>query len=139
MHPILNRIFFTRDEDLYRWGRLSAVFLVLIGCILIGLCAFAYNLVQHRLGPQLQSNHDAEVKLIELVEDMELRAGLVAGEEADWKITKDLLDAIRALILGGLGVAIIIFVMAALYWRAYELAAAELKHWAESKKNQLDP
>jgi hypothetical protein len=123
MNSALNLILMTRDKDLRRWGRFSAVLMIFLGCFLLCAVFYSYHLVDSRLEPALQSTREFELKLIERIADEKVRTALNAGAEAEWEITNHLLDGARAVILGGFGFAIISFYTAALAWRSYELAS----------------
>ncbi|MEP4076286.1 hypothetical protein [Haloferula sp.] len=122
----------TRDKDLRRWGRLSAVLLVFLGCFLLCAVYYSYDLVHSRLEPTMQASRDAERKVVERISDEKIQAALAAGVESDWQGSKHLLDGARSVILGGgIGFAMISFYAAALSWRAYELASASLEESTE--------
>jgi hypothetical protein len=125
MHSTLNLILMTRDKDLRRWGRLSAVLMIFLGCFLLCSIFYTYHLVQHRLEPALHSSLESEQKLIEKISDHKIRTALSSGLISDSEALTHLLKGLRAVILGGgIGFAIISFYSAALAWRAYELASA---------------
>jgi hypothetical protein len=124
MHSTLNLILMTRDKDLRRWGRLSAVIMIFLGCFLLCAVSFTYHLVQHRVEPAIRSSHESEQKLIDRISDHKIRAGLSSGLNYDSKALKHLLNGFRAMLFGGIGLAIVLFYSAALSWRAYELASA---------------
>jgi len=124
MHPALNLILMTRDKDLRRWGRLSAVVLFCFGCFLLGAVFYSYNVVVHQLEPAIQSASVSEQRLVESIADENLQAAVSAGLESSRKGNSHLLDGARAVILGGgIAFAMISFYSAALSWRAYELAS----------------
>jgi hypothetical protein len=124
MNSALNLILMTRDKDLRRWGRFSAVLMIFLGCFLICAVFYSYRLVDSRLEPALESARESEQKIIERITDEKVRTALSAGSEAEWQSTNHLLDGARAVILGGgIGFAIISFYTAALAWRSYELAS----------------
>lgn len=125
MHSTLNLILMTRDKDLRRWGRLSAVLMVFLGCFLLCAGFYTYHLIQHRLEPALHSSLESERKLIEKISDHEIRTALSSGLISDSEALKHLINSLRALVLGGgIAFATISFYSAALAWRAYELASS---------------
>lgn len=139
MHSTLNLILMTRDKDLCRWGRLSAVLMIFLGCFLLCSVLYTHHLVQHRLEPTLHSSLESEQKLIEKISDQKIRTALSSGLISDSEALNHLLKALRALILGGgIGFAIISFYSAALFWRAYELASARTASQTNDEESEQD-
>lgn len=125
MNSALNLIMMTRDKDLRRWGRLSAVIMIFLGCFLLCAVFYSYHVVHSRIEPAMLSSLESEHKLIESIVDEKVQTALVAGLESKRQGINHLLDGARVAILGGgIGFAIISFYAALLSWRAYELAGA---------------
>lgn len=140
MNAALNLILMTRDKDLRRWGRFPAVLMLFLGCFILCSALYSYHLTESRLEPTLRSAQNSEQKLIGMVADEEIRSALKEGQAWEQKSTEHLLDAARAVILGGgISFAIISFYTAALAWRSYELASAGPEDSEEDREAGSEP
>ena len=130
MRSALKLIFMIRDKDLHRWGRASAVLMVLLGLFLLSAVIYSSRLLE-RIESSRESSSELDRKLIERVEDERVRAALVAGKAGD----DQLIGAMRSMILGvGIGGAILSFYTAALSWRCYELVSSIPEHPEPNKQ-----